>query len=328
MTSASRPRRHLTAILALLGVLGSRTASAQVASAPPAAGGDAVSVGFEHERAEARERLRTARELFERGNFDASLAEFRRLYDLLAGSPQQPRVLYNMAQCQEQLGRYDEALTSYRRYLHDAADAPNRTEVEATLRTLDGLLGTLRITTNVPGAEVWVDERRVGLAPGDVRVAGGRHTVQLRAPGHLPAQADVQLAGRSVRSVALTLERVPEHRGLRPAYFWSGVGATALVAGVGTIFGALALGANSDAQSRLQNPAQQYTVTEADRTSIRSRALAADVLFGTAGALAIGTVVVAFLTDFRGTPRTAQRWLVTPLASADGLHGAVVGGAF
>ncbi len=321
----SLPAGVLLSMLLPLGI-----ASAQeIPTSSTVATEDAVSVGFEHERAEARERLRTARELFDRGNFDASLAEFRRLYDLLRGSPQQPRVLYNMGQCQEQLGRYDDALATYRQYLREMGDAaPNRTEVEATLRTLDGLLGTLRITTNLTGAEVWIDDRRVGTAPGDVRVAGGRHTVQLRAAGHLPAQADVQLTGRSIRNVRLTLERIQQSRGLRPVYFWSAVVATGVTAGVGAIFGGLALGANSDAQERLNSP-QRFTVTATTRSDIESRVLVADVLLGTAAVFAVGTTVLGLLTDFRGRPPArAARWGISPIVASGAARGLAVGGAF
>jgi tetratricopeptide (TPR) repeat protein len=324
------PLAASTIAILLCPLLSPAVASAQELPTPSTTtSDDAVSVGFEHERAEARERLRTARELFERGNFDASLAEFRRLYDLLRGSPQQPRVLYNMAQCQEQLGRYDEAIATYRQYLREMGDAaPNRTEVEATLRTLDGLLGTLRLTTNVPGAEVWIDDRRVGTAPGDLRVAGGRHTVQLRATGHLPAQADVQLTGRSIRSIRLTLERIPQSRGLRPAYFWSAVAATGLTVSVGAAFGGLALSANGDAADRLNGP-ERFTVTAATRSDIESRVLVADVLFGTSVAFAIGTAVLGLLTDFRGrsAPRTA-RWSVAPLVASGSGRGVALGASF
>jgi len=276
-------------------------ASAQdVPQTPPAA---TAASPFESERAEARERNRVARELFERQNFDGALAEFRRLYELLAGSPMQPRVLFNIAQCEEQLGRYDDAMVSYRRYLDALGDgAPNRDEVLGTLRTLENLLGTIQIESNVPRAEVWVDDRRVGTAPGTVRVAGGRHVVQLRAPGHVPSQQEVQLAGRATRALRFTLERIAVSRGLAPGYFWAAVGATAAVLGAGAVCGGLAMSQDADARARLADPAQRFTVTEVLRDDIRGLALAADILYGTAAAMAVGAGVLFALTDFRSRP--------------------------
>lgn len=286
---------------------------------------------FASERAEARERLHVAQDLFERGNFDGALAEFQRLYDLLQGSPQQARVLYNVAQCQEQLGRYDEALVGYRRYLDAMGDgAPNRDEVQGLLRALEGFLAVIHVESSVPGAEVWIDERRVGTAPGDVRVPGGRHVVQLRAPGHLPSQQEVQLAGRATRTLRFALERIPPpQRGLTPAYFWVATGATALTAAVGAGFGVAALVADRDAEARLADPARMFTVTEATRSETRTRANVADALYGTALAFGVGAAVLFAFTDFRrasgsAPPRTALH--VAPWSDGRGA-GLVLGGA-
>ncbi|MBK6534632.1 MAG: PEGA domain-containing protein [Deltaproteobacteria bacterium] len=320
----------LSLTLSALGALAQTPASA--AQPAPTSSPGAGDSGFESERAEARARLATARDLFERGSYDGALAEFERLYELLRGSPQQARVLFNIAQCQEQLGRYDEALANYRRYLQEMGDrATNRDEVQGMLRALENFLGVLRVGSNVRGAEVWVDNRRVGTAPGDVRVPGGRHTVQLRASGYLPAQQEVQLTGRATRALTFALERIPEVHGLPPVYFWTAVGATGAALVVGAVFGVSALVADSDAEARLNDPAQRYTVTEETRSDVRSTALVADVLYGTAAAFGVAAGVIFAFTEFHRGGRPAEAARPTVSLSPGSAHAPAaspVGGTF
>jgi tetratricopeptide (TPR) repeat protein len=287
-------------------------------------------VPFESEREETRTRLQTAQALFERQNFDAALAEFERVYELLSGRPARPRVLFNIAQCHEQLGRYDQAVANYRRYLDEMGErATNRAEVTATLRTLEGLLATLQIESNVAGAEVYVDDRRVGVAPGVVCVAGGRHVVPVPHPGPLPAQQEVQVAGRATRSLRFALERIPVSRGLRPVYFWTAWGGTAAVLLAAGVTGGVALAQDAGARAQLSDPTRRFAVTEATRDDIRGTALAADVLYGTAAAVAVGAAVLYVLTDFRGASADRSPPRVAVLPWRDGVNtGVALGGSF
>lgn len=314
--------RYRTDLIAALGIMVfSGSAAAQVGSAAPPS-------PFASERAEARERFRVASELFERQNFDGALAEFERLFELLAGNAQRPLILFNIAQCQEQLGRYELAVTSYRRYLEEMGErATNRDEVVVTLRTLENLLGTLQIESNVAGAEVFVDDRRVGQAPGTIRVAGGRHVVQLRAAGHVPAQQEVQVAGRATRALRFALERIPSSRGLRPVYFWTALGATGTALVAGSVLGGVALAQDGAARERLADPARRFTVTEETRDEVRATALAADVLYATAGAVAIGAGILFVLTDFRGRSPESPRVSLVPWREGRA-SGLAVGGSF
>lgn len=252
---------------------------------------------------EGRRRFLQGIELARAGNCEAAIAELTASFDLVP----RPNTLYNIAQCRETLAQYDLAIQAYQRYLELApADDPERAAVEATIRTMGNLLGILRIESNVE-AEVWLGDRRVGTAPGSIRVPGGTHVVELRAESHLPARQSVEIAGRqsatlefrlerSEERVEHTIERVEtrvEEKGLDPAFFWAGVALTGVTAAAGGIFGVRALTLKSDAEDldpRL--PRAQ----EAD--DIQGSALLADILFASAGALAIGTVVIYFLTDW------------------------------
>lgn len=273
--------------------------------------------------AEARQRFLQGVALARAGDCRGALAELERSFALVP----RPNTLFNMAQCQETLFRYDLAVRDYERYLSMAPDdAEDRATVEAQLRALRNLLGTMRVTLSPPldgdaRAEVWLDDRVVGEAPGDVLIPGGIHAIEVRANGYLPARRQVQVTARQVTEVRVELERaqqtVEQHieqtieqhveqnvtvtrQPLPPAVFWTGVVLTA-----GTAIGGAAAGINA-----LVTQSQQSYLDPRlprDTSSIRDSALVADVLFITSGVLLTTTVICAFLTDWTdGAPIEAR----------------------
>jgi hypothetical protein len=264
--------------------------------------------------AEARQRFLQGLALARAGDCRGALSELERSYSLVA----RPNTLFNMAQCQEQLFRYDLAVRDYERYLSMApADAEDRGTVEAQLRALRNLLGTIRVTLSPPlpegqRAEVWLQDRIVGEAPGDVLVPGGEHAIEIRAAGHLPARRQVQVTARQTAEVAITLERaqqtIEQHieqtieqrveqnvtvtrQPLPTAVFWTGVALTVGSAGAGAGAGIHALVTQS----------QQNTLDPRlprDTGPIRDSALVADILFIASGVFLTTTIICAFLTDW------------------------------
>src|SRR5690242_1748748 len=59
-------------------------------------------------------------------NFDRALQQFKAAYETMPD----PALLFNIGQCHHALGHLDEALFSYRAYLHQLPDTPNRDAVE------------------------------------------------------------------------------------------------------------------------------------------------------------------------------------------------------
>ena len=124
---------------------------------------------------EAVSRFRQGLALARAGNCEGAIAELQASVRIV----ERPNTLFNIARCQEELFRYDLAVAAYERYMAIApADAPDREAVQATMRQLRNLLGTIVIRSNVPAA-VWIGDRQVGEAPGEVLVPGGRHAVEL-----------------------------------------------------------------------------------------------------------------------------------------------------
>lgn len=274
---------------------------------------------------EARQRHEQGRayEALNPPNYGAALVEYQRAYEIMAGHPLRYLELNNIASCYQNLGEYDLALDYYERFLREGGpDARDRPRVEATIQALLSTLGTLEIETNVASAEVWSENRRIGTAPGRVRVPGGRHLIELRASGHTSERREVSVASRQMVPLRVELEVIRPGRRLSPAFFWTGVGLSLASAATGAVFGGLAISARSDVDQRLasSSPSVRFSVTAEDQQSIANRALLADVFFISAGALAIGTTVLGLLTDFRGhaeesTQAPSPRVAFIPLTS-------------
>lgn len=263
---------------------------------------------------EARERFLTGVALARAGNCEGALAELRASLEIV----ERPNTLYNAARCYEELFRYDLAVQSYERYLVIApSDESERAAVEATMRSLRNLLGTIVVRSNVP-AQVWIGDRVVGEAPGEVLVPGGRHALELRADGFIPVRREVEVAGRRSVEVTLELERaevnvtnvdnrtvqVTEEGGAPPAVFYTGVGLTVAAGIVAAAFGGKALSERGRTEDL--SPFDREGIARGNERA-RDAALLTDVFLGVTGALAITTVVLFFLTDFDGDEEQATR---------------------
>jgi hypothetical protein len=171
--------------------------------------------------------------------------------------------------------------------------------------------GKVHVESNPPGANVVVDDRpQSAPTPMDVELAPGSHVVKLSAPGRLPTQKAIDVAFASHQAVSADLDAEPppppppppvaavapppppppapppppEPRSKVPAYVTGGLAIVA--AGVGTVFGVMAL---SDKSSFDKNPTTQ-TADNGD-----THALIADMSFGVALTFGV-TSAVLFLT--------------------------------
>jgi hypothetical protein len=79
---------------------------------------------------EAKARYTSGQSHYNLNEFKAALDEFKEAYRLYPD----PVFLFNVAQCERQLGDFDEAIKFYRSYLRNKPKAPNRAEV---LRRID-----------------------------------------------------------------------------------------------------------------------------------------------------------------------------------------------
>jgi hypothetical protein len=224
---------------------------------------------------------------------------------LLAGHPRQYLVLHNIALCHERMFRYDQAFDFYTRYLvQGGPQAEDRDEIEHVLQTLHGLLGEVTIGTNVP-SELWVDGRRLGDAPATRLLPAGKHVIELRAPLHETQRRELDVRARGKHALHVELERLSQYSGPSPVFFWTGAGLTVVAAGVGVVFGVQALSDDEAGQERRkQDP---FSNTIEDEEDVQRLALTADIAFGAAALLAVGSTVLFFLTDWDATARDERK---------------------
>jgi tetratricopeptide (TPR) repeat protein len=258
----------------------------------------------DHQLESARVIAARAERLFDAGHFRVALAEYTRAYDALAGHPRQYFVLYNLAACNERLFQYDVALGFYEEYLRRAPETePDRPQVVAIMSALRALLGTLVVESNGP-TSIWVDDRRLGTAPGRWLLPAGRHVVEARAELRDSQQREVQVRAGQLLQLRFELERLSANTGPRPAYFWAATTLTGAALVTGTVFGALALSAREDGRER----AEYFLDSQAEADRTRNYALAADVGFGSAALLGASAAVLYFITDWSSAaPSDAKR---------------------
>jgi hypothetical protein len=233
--------------------------------------------------------LKKAETLFANDIFETALAEYKKAYDILEGHPKHYQVLYNIGLCCERLNRYTEALAYYQQYLRMcSAYGKDCATVEKDIETLKGILSQLHISVNVE-TEVWVDGVLMGAAPGTIMLAGGRHTVALRAQGYESEQVQVHIPAGSVQELNIKLVK----RGISSAFFWGSTALSLAAMGFGAYYGTKAIAERNKADRNKGMFVSKKTGKQIDALSLR-----ADVCFGIGGAFAITSAILYFLTDW------------------------------
>jgi hypothetical protein len=117
-------------------------------------------------------------------------------------------------------------------------------------------------------------------------------------------------------------ERVGGTTRLKPIVSWGLIGAGVASAGVGVVFGVLALGS----QNNLQKLAQTSDAVPAAQNTVKTQALVADVLYGLGGGLAVAGVLCLIFWDDKGARRDVVG--LGPVDVRFGLGSVQVGGEF
>ena len=81
----------------------------------------------------ARRHFERGEKLFALGKFDEALEEYQKAFD----AKPLPGFLYNIGQCYRNLGDYDQAIFSFKKYLKLEPDAPNKDAVEQLIDELE-----------------------------------------------------------------------------------------------------------------------------------------------------------------------------------------------
>ncbi len=90
-------------------------------------------------------------------------------------------------------------------------EAGNRLTVNPSIQPDRPASGSLRIISNVDGAQVVLDGDPIGVVPADApEVAPGSHIVEVMAPGHRPGRRDVTVEAGRREVVRIELEALPQ----------------------------------------------------------------------------------------------------------------------
>jgi len=269
---------------------------------------------------EAKGHYRRARELYDENNFRGALVEMQRAYDVSGNAA----LLFDLGQIQFQLQDYPGALNAFTKYLASnkgEIPAARVDEVQKDIERLKGRIGSLRITSNKPGAQILVDDVVVGTAPlsEPVLVGAGRHKIVATADGQTTSPKLVDVAGAEAVEVSLELadsaaasssshpsgDTPPdEKRGVR-AVVWVPWAITGGLAVATAVTGVLALSKSGELSSDLTTPGATRMQIDDARSSTKSLALVSDVLLG-ATIAAAGTSLVLTLINRPAKPQAGQ----------------------
>jgi hypothetical protein len=196
-----RSRRGIVVAMMLVGVAG--IAQARKPEKQPAAAGKS-----DPQLAEAKRHFDQGVALFNDGDFGGALAEFEASYQIRSSAG----VLYNIGLTQKGLYRYDEALSSLRKFLVDGQKIPKekRAEVTQLINEIQALLATVTFEVTPPGTTVALDGRQLGQAPsvGSYGVAAGLHTFEFVAEGHKPAKKELKVVAGQPMKLTVNLEKI------------------------------------------------------------------------------------------------------------------------
>lgn len=258
----------------------------------------------------ARVHFKLGVDFYRERNYRAALIEFQRAY---AASPHY-KLLYNLGQASLELQEDSNGIDYFTRYLREGAAEINeerKAEVQENIGRLRARLATVTVTTNQAGAEIYVDETRIGVAPlsEPVKVSVGRRRFVAVKHGFPDAERVIDVAAGDQLAVELEFKDQPQEldiasleKALSAKQEDSGPSA-ALITGLGT--GAVAVAATTFsiltmvAQQNYDDELQVETTPddlEQLRNDANTKALVADILWG-ATAVGAGVTVVLMLTE-------------------------------
>ncbi len=291
-----------------------------ITGAPRAAHAQPVPSSVENKN-EAREHYRRGVRLYEEGDYQTSLIEFRAAYQLAPAY----QVAYNVGRAYQQMQNYAGALTWFERYQREGAGhlPPARlTEVQHEIDELRRRVANLDLqAAKVQGASVYVDDELQGETPlaALIRVSAGRRRLRVVKPGYGPYEVVLDLAGTETRKIDVVLTElklsdqpaqrtvaVPHTRvesGARwTTLSWAGLGAAGVLGLGAVVTGVVAYREASNV--REDGKTSPATTDDGRRDRAQNFGLATDIL---AGAAIVSAGVTLALTLGRDVPPTTAR---------------------
>ncbi len=259
------------------------------------------------EKSEARTQFQMGVELYDGGKYDQAAIAFARAYELKPSY----KILYNIAQTENQMGNYTAALDAYQRYIEDGGDKIGKKrlpQIEAEIERLNTLVGTITITGEEEGASVFIDSRAEGNTPlsGPILVDIGEHEVLVKHNGIEVHRQVVKVAGGA--DVAVHWIPPPE---VKPSvtsdeenkrvWTWVSLGVAGAAGIAGGVIGGVALSGKNDIVDNHCFDDNHCLASQADeRDRVKNLSITADVLYGVAGAAFVAAVILFFVEPNMG----------------------------
>lgn len=176
---------------------------------------------------EAAANARSAEQMMNAGDPEQALIHFRLAYQAVPD----PSYLFNMAQCEFQLGQLKDALAHYQAFLaaHDGRKSEAVDMARLRVKAIGLRKSVLGIYSLPAAADVRLDgpEQTSGRAPSDFRVASGKYRVTVSKPNYISQTSEVELGIAESRSLFFNLAPIPGRLEIRT----SPAGATLYVRG-------------------------------------------------------------------------------------------------
>jgi len=149
-------------------------------------------------------------EFFQDGMLAAALAEFLKSYKEVP----QWAVLYNVGVCYYRLGRYEDALAAFDRYMKEGGDdipAERRFAVEKMKIKMAASYGSLVVDYKLPGVRVTIDGKETYETPvkDPIPLAAGIHSIFLYREGHYPVLMEISVASGEETALPLKMQLMP-----------------------------------------------------------------------------------------------------------------------
>ncbi|HUB05864.1 MAG TPA: hypothetical protein VMB50_02625 [Myxococcales bacterium] len=254
---------------------------------------------------EARELTRRSLMEYDTGDFDKSLADATRAFEL----DPLPAFLFNMAQCHRALHHWEQAEFLYHRYLGHVPKARNRKMVEALIAAVQLRQGK---TPDVNAPQL-PDLPAEPLVPGAPRTGEAEQATAKAEPGLI---RDVD-----VYPVVVVRDDAPR-MDAKTRWAWTATGLAAgfLAAGAGFGIGSLAEKNTIQGMSRPIEPAQAGTL-HGNIQTMNALSATADVLFAAGGVSAVAAITLFLVHRRHPVAQTGVTLGPAPAGSGLGLSG-------
>jgi tetratricopeptide (TPR) repeat protein len=220
-----------------------------------------------------------AKELFDRAETHFSLGEFDKalaLYKDAYRVRRLPAFLFNIGQCHRNLKQFDRALFFFKQYLAQAAEVPNRADVEQLIKICEAKLKEKKTEQVKP------KPRPVPHRPAPPTSAPATDSEEREQDREEPPPA----AGR---------------KKLRPLWFWTAAAASAALLVTGTVTGVMALRKSDEYKDPDTSIDRRLDLRDSGKP-LRNVSTATMIVGGVAAA---ATGALYFFTDWKGEREVA-----------------------